>query len=76
MTDAAIDNAQQSQVEDSEGDQSAEPQQPVDWKAKYEAAIKHSREWESRAKANKDAADELDKLKESRLARTGRLVIK
>ena len=73
MTDAAIDDAQQSQVEDSEGDQSAEPQQPVDWKAKYEAAIKHSREWESRAKANKDAADELDKLKESQLSETEKL---
>ena len=76
MTDAAIDNAQQPQDGSEDTQHVAESQQPVDWKAKYEAAIKHSREWESRAKANKDAADELDKLKESRLARTGRLVIK
>ncbi len=40
----------------------------TDWQAKYEAAIKHSREWESRAKANKSAADELKKLKESQLS--------
>lgn len=72
MTDAAtIDNAQQPQGEGSDGVQSAEP--PVDWKAKYEAAIKHSREWESRAKANKDAADELDRLKESQLSETEKL---
>lgn len=31
-----------------------------DWKAKYEEAIKHSREWEKRAKANKNAARTLD----------------
>lgn len=74
MTDAAtIDNAQQPQGEGSEGTQPAEPQEPVDWKAKYEAAIKHSREWESRAKANKDAADELDRLKESQLSETEKL---
>jgi len=72
MTDAAIGNAQQPQ-DGSEDSQSAEPQQPVDWKAKYEAAIKHSREWESRAKANKDAADELDRLKESQLSETEKL---
>ena len=72
MTDAAIDDAQQPQ-DGSEDSQSAEPQQPVDWKAKYEAAIKHSREWESRAKANKDAADELDRLKESQLSETEKL---
>jgi len=72
MTDAAtIDNAQQPQGEGSDGVQSAEP--PVDWKAKYEVAIKHSREWESRAKANKDAADELDRLKESQLSETEKL---
>lgn len=40
----------------------------VDYKAKYEDAIKHSREWESRAKANKSAADELKKLKEQNMS--------
>ena len=73
MTDAAnIDDVQQPQ-DGSEDSQSAGPQQTVDWKAKYEAAIKHSREWESRAKANKDAADELDRLKESQLSETEKL---
>lgn len=31
-----------------------------EWKAKYEEAVKHSREWEKRAKANKNAARTLD----------------
>lgn len=35
----------------------------TDWQAKYEAARAHSREWEKKAKANKEAADELEKLK-------------
>lgn len=73
MTDAVIDNPQQPQVEGSEDAQSVESKKPVDWKAKYEDAIKHSREWESRAKANKDAADELDRLKESQLSETEKL---
>lgn len=34
-----------------------------DWKAKYEAMRQHSRDWESKAKANQSAADELEKLK-------------
>lgn len=33
-----------------------------DWKAKYEAMRQHSRDWESKAKANQSAADELEKL--------------
>ena len=35
----------------------------TDLQAKYENAIKHSREWEKRAKANKNAVEELEKLK-------------
>lgn len=35
----------------------------TDWKAKYEAMRQHSRDWESKAKANQSAADELEKLK-------------
>lgn len=35
----------------------------VDWEAKYKEAIQHSREWETRAKSNKNAADELAQLK-------------
>ena len=37
----------------------------VDYKAKYEEALGHSRTWESRAKANKEAADELKQLKDA-----------
>lgn len=44
------------------------PDPPIDYKTKYEEAIKHSREWETRAKANKTAADELKKLKESQMS--------
>lgn len=40
----------------------------VDWEAKYKDAVKHSREWEKRAKDNKMAADELEKLKESQMS--------
>ena len=35
----------------------------TDWKAKYEKMRQHSRDWESKAKANQSAADELEKLK-------------
>lgn len=35
----------------------------TDWKAKYEAMRQHSRDWESKAKANQSAADELEKLR-------------
>ena len=41
--------------------------QPTDWEAKYRAAIEHSREWERKAKANKGAADELERLKASQM---------
>ncbi|KAA8831460.1 helicase [Bifidobacterium tissieri] len=52
----------------SAGEPNGESQAPeVDWKAKYEDAISHSREWEKRAKANKTAADELEHLKESQM---------
>lgn len=37
----------------------------IDYKAKYEEALGHSRTWEDRAKANKKAADELEQLKEA-----------
>lgn len=39
-----------------------EPEETTDWKAKYEEAIKHSRKWEDRSKANKDAATKLEEL--------------
>lgn len=37
----------------------------IDYKAKYEEAIGHSRTWEQRAKENKAARDELEQLKEA-----------
>jgi alanyl-tRNA synthetase len=37
----------------------------VDWEAKYREERKYARMWEERAKTNKSAADELEKLKES-----------
>ena len=40
----------------------------VDWKAKYEEMRSHARDWESKAKANKGAADELEKLKAQNLS--------
>lgn len=39
----------------------------TDWKAKYEAMRAHSREWEKQAKANRDAATELEQLKATQL---------
>lgn len=44
--------------------------EPVDWEAKYKDAVKHSREWEKRAKDNKAAAEELEKFKESQMSET------
>ena len=41
-----------------------------DWEAKYKEALGHSRDWEKKAKANKAAADELEKLKESQMSET------
>lgn len=38
---------------------------PVDWEAKYREAIKHSRTWEERAKANQGAADRLKELEDA-----------
>lgn len=38
-------------------------EKPTDWQAKYEAMRSHSRKWEERAKANAEAAEQLEKLK-------------
>lgn len=61
-----------------EQNQAAETEEPngteeIDYKAKYEEALKHSREWERRAKARKGAEDELDKLKEAQKTETEQL---
>lgn len=45
----------------------------VDWEAKYNEMKQHSREWERKAKANKEAADELAALKESQMSEQERL---
>lgn len=48
-----------------EGKEVEEPEKDeTDYKAKYEAMKSHSREWEKKAKANQDAAEELEKLKD------------
>ncbi|MFC0264913.1 hypothetical protein [Alloscardovia macacae] len=56
-------DTEQSEVQPEQAESAPE----VDYKAKYEETLKHSREWEKRAKANKDAAGELEKL-QSQLA--------
>jgi ATP-dependent Clp protease ATP-binding subunit ClpA len=58
------------------GGQGSEPKPNVndpagekqDWKTKYEDAIRHSRDWEKRAKDNKNAAEELKQLKDANLS--------
>jgi hypothetical protein len=44
-------------------EQTQQAEQATDWQAKYEAMRQHARDWEKQAKANKGAADELEKLK-------------
>lgn len=50
---------------ETDNSQATEPKdtEPTDWQAKYEAMRSHSRKWEERAKANADAAEQLEKLK-------------
>lgn len=45
----------------------------VDWQAKYEAMRQHARDWEKQAKANRGAADELEKLKAEQMTEQERL---
>lgn len=52
-----------------ESTKAQEPEQPAeDWQAKYEDMRAHSREWEKKAKANQNAADELEKLKAAQMS--------
>lgn len=51
-----------------ETQEQAEQTEQVDWQAKYEEMRKHSRDWEKQAKANKTAADELEKLKAAQMS--------
>lgn len=55
--------AETGEQEGTDAQQVTEP----DYKALYEQAKSHSREWERKAKANKVAADELEKLKASQM---------
>ena len=59
----ADDPNKQDPNDDNQGDN-----QNTDWKAKYEQMRTHARDWEAKAKANKDAADELEKLKAQNLS--------
>lgn len=43
-----------------------EPNGEEDWKAKYEELLGHSRDWEKKAKANKEAADKLAAMEQER----------
>lgn len=54
-------------AEQAESPKAEAAEQPTDWEAEYRAAIEHSREWERKAKANKGAAEELEKLKTSQM---------
>ena len=49
-----------------EQDPTAEAEQP-DYKALYEQAKAHSREWERKAKANRGAAEEIERLRSSQM---------
>lgn len=49
-------------------EQTEQGTEQVDWKAKYEAMRSHARDWEKQAKANKGAADELEKLKAEQMS--------
>ncbi|OJU41815.1 MAG: hypothetical protein BGN97_03695 [Microbacterium sp. 69-10] len=42
--------------------------EPIDYKAKYEEAIGHSRQWEQRAKDNKAKADKFDAAEQEKLS--------
>lgn len=54
----------QAEVEDPK--QPTKPNGEEDWKAKYEALVPHSRDWEKKAKANKEAADKLAALEQDK----------
>lgn len=55
--------AEETKAAETQEQQAEQATNEVDWQAKYEAMRQHAREWEKAAKANKGAADELEKLK-------------
>lgn len=58
---------------DEQVEQAAPETDTTDWRAKYEDAIRHSREWEKRSKANAAAAKELDELKTANLSESQKM---
>lgn len=46
--------------------QAAKPNGEEDWKGKYEELLGHSRDWEKKAKANKEAAEKLAALEQEK----------
>ena len=58
---------------DETNEQVAEQTQEVDWESKYKETLADSRKWEKRAKENKDAADELERIKSERMSESERL---
>lgn len=46
--------------------QETEPNGEVDWEAKYNELLGHSRDWEKKAKANKEAAEKLARLEDAK----------
>lgn len=49
-------------------EQAGQVDESTDWQAKYEAMREHMRDWEKKAKANQDAADELEKLRAEQMS--------
>lgn len=63
-SDEGTANGEQSaQTNSGDGDGDA-----TNWKEKYEAAIGHSRQWEQRAKDNKEKADKFDAAEQEKLS--------
>ena len=62
-----IDNPPKGSGEPASSETEDRPQE-IDYQAKYEEALKHSREWEKRAKDNKNAAEKLKQLEESQMS--------
>ena len=58
MADETTTNAQATEQQAAE----------TDWQAKYEEMRGHMRDWEKKAKANQNAADELEKLKAAQMS--------
>ena len=65
MSDTTVEPTETKPNGDATTAEPVKQESAVDFKAKYEETLAHSREWEKRAKQNKEAADELEQLKEA-----------